>query len=203
MNGIKILTQPAAEPVSLAEAKMHLRIDTSPPTSHPDDLLIENMIKAARRWAEGFQNRVYVTQSWVLSMAIFPHAKYIEFPRAPLQSLISMAYYDGTLHTVSFLDPSGTPLSETDDYIVDVESDPGRLCLKSGKSWPTVTRQANAVQIQFIAGYGDPAYVPEDIKAAIMLKMTDLYENRGELDPGNYYERAAKSLLGTDRSIPI
>jgi uncharacterized phiE125 gp8 family phage protein len=203
MYGLSLVAAPSSEPLTLNEAKLHLRLDTSPISDHPDDLLISRLISAARRWAEGFQNRAFISQTWCFSIDRFPEERYIELPKAPLQSLVSMEYFDGAWHAIAFVDPSGTILYETDDYIVDVRRDPGRLCLKHGKRWPCVTRQANAIRISFIAGYGGAAEVPDNVKVAILLKMTNLYENRGDSDSGDAHEFAAKSLLWTDRDVPV
>lgn len=206
MNSSQLVTGPVVEPVSLSEAKMHLRIDDASPDTTPDDLLISALIVASRRWAEDFQNRAYITQEWDLFLDRFPrYERYIEIPRAPLQAIASLSYFDGaTTQMISFLDPSGTALMETADYIVDTASDPGRLCLKHGSSWPVATRQAKAVQIRFLAGYGDAASdVPQEFRAAILLKLTNLYENRGDTDPNENYDRAAKAILWLRRSVPI
>lgn len=201
-----LVTPPSVEPVSLSEAKMHLRIDDSSPDTTPDNALILALISASRQWAEDFQNRAYITQEWDLFLDRFPrHDRFIEIPRPPLQAVESLSYFDGTTTIViSFLDPSGTALLETDDYIVDTASEPGRLCLKYASSWPTAVRQAKSVQIRFLAGYGDAGSdVPQEIRTAILLKLSNLYENRGDVDPDDNYDRAAKALLWLRRGVPI
>ncbi len=212
MRSLKLVTAPDVEPVSLNEAKLYLRHEVSeesPPVQHPDDVLIAALIEASREWAEAFQNRAYITQTWRVSMEAFPAERYIELPKPPLQSLVSLSYWDGsTTQVVSFVDPSGTILLETDDYMVDTESQPGRLCLKPGCSWPTVTSRAKAVQVEFVCGYGDASDdVPERIRTAILLKVSDLYENRGDEPPKNAHgaplTNAVKALLWPERIIPI
>ena len=197
---LKIQTAPAIEPVTLNEAKVNLRIDTSPATAHPDDSLITSHIKTSRRWCEGFQNRAYITQTWDLYLDAFPNKDSIEIPLPPLQSVTYLKYKDsaGDLQTW-----------DSSNYIVDINSEPGRIVLAYGKSWPMTYDEIQAVQIRFVAGYGDSAIdVPEEIKTAIYLKVTDLYENRGDGDMcseqgENSYDRAVKSLLWPDRIIPI
>lgn len=205
MPSRKIVTPPAIEPLTLDEAKTHLKLDTSPITAHPDDTLIEGLIIAARVYCEQiFQNRAYITQTWDLKLDKFPAEKEIRIPLPPLQSLVWLKYKDssGTLQTVSFLDGSPeVPIFETTDYIVDIDSEPGRLALKNGKSWPTTIMEAQAVQIRFLAGYGDAADVPDLIKAAIKLKLADLYENRGDANKSSI-EGALQALLA-DRIWPV
>jgi len=59
--GLKQTVAPALEPVSLTEAKLHLRIDTT-----AEDVLISSLIKAARQYCENYQRRAYITQTWEL-----------------------------------------------------------------------------------------------------------------------------------------
>jgi uncharacterized phiE125 gp8 family phage protein len=202
----KLITEPAEEPVTLYEAKNHLYLDTSPPTAHPDDTMIEGLIIAAREWAESFQQRAYITQTWEIYLQEFPQdgSREILLPLPPLQYVVSLSYYDGSAtQVVSFLDPSGTPMMETTDFIVDETTQPGRLCLKNGASWPTALKQNKSVQIRYVAGYGLAASVPKRVISAIKMKLTDLYENRGDAEPGANFERAAHALLWPKRIIPF
>ena len=157
MNGYILDTAPTVEPISLAEAMIHLKIDDDSPSTNVEADFITALIKAARQWAEKFQNRVYITQTWSLYLDKFPSADYIEIPKPPLQYIVSMTYKDsaGSDQTVSFIDPSGTVLYETDEYIVDIARHPGRIYLKNSGSWPTALDEAQAVIIQFVAGYGN------------------------------------------------
>jgi uncharacterized phiE125 gp8 family phage protein len=209
MVNMKLNTAPAEEPITLAQAKLHLRVDiapeTSPATTNPDDLLIAGLITAARRWCELVQNRAYVSQIWDLYLDAFPAENYIELPIPPLLAVVALYYKDsaGAVQVVSFMDPSGTALVETDDFIVDLTHDPGRLVLKNGKAWPPALNEVQAVRVEFIAGYGTAADVPQIVKSAICLKLSDLYENRGDSEAGSNYEKAAKSLLNLERVFPI
>lgn len=205
-NGLICDVEPAAEPISLSEAKLHLKIDDSSPSTNPDDTLITGLIVAARRWCEDYQNRAYITQTWSLYLNRFPrHDHYIEIPKPPLQNIVSLSYKDGSgvLQTVSFLDPSGTYLIETDEYIVDASRRPGRLWLKNSATWPITLHEANAVIIQFVAGYGAATDVPAEIKSAILMKLSDLYENRGDVAANEGFERAAQALLRPNKIYPI
>lgn len=202
---IKLITAPTVEPISLDEAKLYLRIDTSPPSEHPDDTLIRSLIAAARQKCEGFSNRAYITQTWDLRLDEFPEKDFIVISKPPLQSLEYLQYKDaaGVLQTVSFLDPSGTPVFETDDYIVDINSDPGRLALKDGSIWPTTYDGVDSVRVRFVAGYGLAEDVPELVKAAIYLALARSYDNRGDAAIDESAERAIQSILWVDRIIPM
>ena len=69
MRGLTLVTAPASEPVSLAEAKAHLRIEAA-----DDDSLIGALITAARQSAEAHMRRALMSQTWRLSLDRFPAA---------------------------------------------------------------------------------------------------------------------------------
>jgi len=79
-------------------------------------------------------------------------------------------YYD-TDNVVAYLDGS--------NYFFDTKSEPGRIYLAYGKSWPGDTlRPASGVCVTYIAGYGAASDVPKKIKQAMLLLIGHLYENR-------------------------
>jgi uncharacterized phiE125 gp8 family phage protein len=191
---IKISIQPTVEPVSLDEAKSHLRIDST-----DQDVLIASYIKTARVYCEQFQNRSYITQSWELWLDSFPSVDFIEIPLPPLQSVTSIAYYDMTNTATTVLAAAfGTT------YFVDSKNEPGKLCLGYGASWPTTTlRPYNGVCITFVSGYGIAELISENIKSAIKLIVGHLYEHREMTTdkPLTEIPMAAESLLWMERVL--
>lgn len=190
----KIYTQPIEEPVYLDEAKSHLRVEAD---VTDDDILIDAMIVAARRHCESFLGRALITQTWDLYLDAFPDCGYIELPLPPLASVTTVKYKDsdGTLQTW-----------DAANYIVDTVSEPGRICLANSISWPTTYDEVQAVQIRFVCGYGTASAVPQNIKHAILLKLTDLFENRGDSERSfvtNTLDQAVEALLWPDRQVPI
>lgn len=163
---LKRTVAPAIEPVTLAETKAHLRVDTS-----DDDALITALITAAREYVEGASRRALITQTWRYSLDSWPEGDEIELPKPPLQSVSSVKYYadDGTEYTLS-----------TFAYIVDTDSEPGRIALAYGESWPSLTLYpAGAIRITYVAGYGDAASaVPQHLRQAILMLVAHWYENR-------------------------
>jgi len=163
--GLKLITPPSDEPVTLTEAKLFVRQDIS-----ADDALITSLISAARHEAETESQHVLITQTWDYTLEEFPPQRYIEIPHPPLQSVLGVYYTndDGTEHTLS-----------ADKYIVDTVSTPGRVILKESEIWPTDVRDLDAVRIQFKAGFGDgAANVPADIRDAILTLIAFRYDNR-------------------------
>lgn len=160
-----------------------------------EDTLLNDLITAARQDCEKFQNRAYVTQTWELWQDDWPVKDSISLPVPPLQSVSSVKYYgtDDTEYTLS-----------TDDYFVDTKSEPGRVVLAYGKSWPTTTlRPANGVCVTFVAGYGDAASdVPRNIRQAMLLLIGHYYEHREDVIVGTISSalpKGAEALLWPDR----
>lgn len=190
---LKIITAPASEPVDLASAKAQLRVDWV-----TEDTQISSYILAAREYCEGFQNRAYITQSWDLWLDGWPSEDRFNVPLPPLQSVTSIKYYD-TANVETTLPAA--------DYFVDDKSEPGRVVLAYGKTWPSTTlRPANGVVVRFTAGYGLAAAVPQKVKQAILLLVTLMYEKRLPVVEGKIVGEvpfAVSSLLGLDRLIPV
>lgn len=186
---LKLITPPAEEPVTLQEAKNHLRI------AHAElDTMITNLITSAREDCEGFQNRQYITATYQLWLDAWPCEDHIRIPRPPLQSIASVKYY-GTDNTEYTFDP--------ENYFVDDKNEPGRVALAYSKIWPTATlRPANAVVVEFVAGYGEAADVPQKVKQAILLKI-ELDFDKHEPDYAKKIQEAIDRLLWKDRVVNV
>lgn len=175
-----LVTAPIEEPLTLAEAKAQLRVDTA-----ADDSYITALIKAARERFEELTSRALVTQTWDLFLDIFPGGGYytrsgiVPLPLPPLQSVSSVKYtdLDGVLQTLA-----------STEYLVDANGDPARLVPAYQKSWPTTRAQLAAVQIRFVAGYGGSVAVPESAKLAMKLAIGHWYENREQVVDGRIAE---------------
>lgn len=177
---------PAIEPVTLAEAKNHLRVDSD---ITQDDVLIAMLIGAARRYAEVYCGRSFITQQWRLVLDSFPgpslygvpfgvpfslpgHAILLE--RGPVQSVNSIVY--------TAMDGYGEALMSNDDWVADLSGGLARITPRFGKIWPIPLPQIGAVKVAYTAGYGSsPSDVPEGIRHWILLRLNTLYENREEV----------------------
>lgn len=199
---MKLITPPAIEPVSVAEVKLHARI------SHAvEDSILEKWVAAARIEAENYQRRAYLGQIWELGLDIFP-AVPIYLPRPPLMQLISIKCYDYADEETVLYNEGYNPISTTEeggeepdtngDFIIDTASEPGRICLAYGKSWPAITlRQINGLKIRYAAGYGLAADdVPEGVWDAIVLYCSWRNENRAA---EGQFPRQFYDLLSADR----
>lgn len=153
------------EPVTIEEAKLHLRVDGE--TENP---FIEGLIKAARWEIEHLCGRQLLTATWVNKLDAFPGTGTIFLPVSPLQSVTSITYTDigGDTQTVA-----------TSVYDSDTASSIPRIFLKDGQSWPSAQSITNAVTVTFVAGYGDNrADVPDCARSAILMLVGTLYRNR-------------------------
>lgn len=161
---MKLITPPTQEPITLNEAKTHLRVDGT-----AEDSLITGLIVAARQYVEATTHRAIMEQTWRMSIDEFPDDRVIYLSAPPLITIDNVTYYDeiGTKQTLS-----------TASYFVDGDSEPGRLVLSSTERWPATQERPNAVTVQFKAGYGVAADVPQAIKHAILMLVAHWYEHR-------------------------
>jgi uncharacterized phiE125 gp8 family phage protein len=184
---LQLITPPASEPVTLEEAKTHLKVDTT-----DDDTLISALIVAARARAEWHTGRAFITQSWVLWLDGWPESNCVEIPLPPSQAVTSLTTYA--------MDDTATVL-DASLYQADTMAAPGRIALKS-PAIVAATRPLNAIAIAFDAGYGDAASdVPQAIRTAILEIVADLYTNRGDIaaDP----PQTALALLAPYRVLKL
>ena len=178
MAALTIATAPAAEPLSTAEAKSHLRVTTS-----ADDTLIDAMVKAARVYfEESLLGRALITQTWDYYLDGWPASNAIQIPKPPLASVTHVKYTDedGTQSTFS-----------SSDYSVDTDSFFGRVVLDADASWPADNlHPKNPIVIRFVAGYGTAGSdLPEDIWHGLKIMVADLYEARETVVTGTIVAR--------------
>lgn len=164
------ITQPAIEPVTVTEAKVHLR--------HFDvveDALIGTLITAAREYAEAYCGRSFITQGWRGVMDCFP-CDWIEIERSPLLSVESIVYRDmaGVEQTIT------TPALPA--WAIDTSGEIPRIAPGFGYTWPSALPQIGAVQVNYTAGYGPLATdVPAVVRNWIMVRVNTMFENREEI----------------------
>ena len=169
---VKIATAAADTPVTLTEAKAHLRYDLT-----TEDTLITTLIKVATEYAEKRLSRALITQTWDLYLEDFPAEDTIILPFPPLQTISHVKYYDknNILQTWA-----------SSNYDVDSIREPGRIVQSAtGAGYPNTYDRPNAVNIRFVVGYGAASTnVPETIRAGIKLLISHLFENREGITVG-------------------
>jgi hypothetical protein len=186
--GLQLVSAPESEPVSLEEAKAHLRVDFT-----DDDSLILSLISAAREVVEGKLRRSVFPQTYMLTLDQFPYptgiltktpsqrenwlfpsiyfSDYaIELPLAKVTSVESIAFTDVTGETVTLPE---------DQYVVDVNAVPARIVPANGGTWPYINSYSpGSISITFKAGEWDGDTVPVSIKQAMLLLIGHWYANR-------------------------
>lgn len=189
-----LLTEPTAEPVTLAEAKAHLAIDF---TDH--DIMILSMIVAARRHVEEYTRRAIVRQKWRIYLDAF--ASEIALAPPPVQEIAQVQYIDGTTS------PETQTVAST---IYELDKPRQVLRLAYGQTWPSPRTQYNAAWIDVWSGYYDPAAspishkIPTDIKFAVLMLVEDLFNNRGRQSEIVLNEnRTAAALMQPHRNLHL
>ncbi len=191
---LTIVTPATTNPVTLAEAKTHLRISAA---NTAESALITTFISVATEYCQDLQNRAYITQVWNLRFDGWPVEDYITIPLPPLQSVSSVTYYGtgGTSNTMT-----------AGNYIVDIYSEPGRLALAYGEAWPNLTlRPINGIAVKFTAGYGTAGTIPDRAKQAINLLVGHMFEHRenSEIKKLEVIPDGVFNLLAFQRIWPI
>lgn len=164
---LRRIEDPSDLPLTLAEAKAHLRVDL---VDQNDDALITRLISAATRIAENYTGRPFISQTWEKAIDAFPDkGGAIELEKPPVQSVVQLKY----------IDINGQEQALNPDALeLDAQSETAWLVPAYGYVWPVTLDKINAVKVQFICGYGNADAVPDDIKAAMLLLIGHLYENR-------------------------
>jgi uncharacterized phiE125 gp8 family phage protein len=185
---VSIVVQPTEEPVSVDEAKLHLRVDGT-----EEDDYIDGLIRAAQQICEVNARRAFVQRTLDFSMDCWP-GRGMELPYPPLVSVTSISYTDGDGNT-------GTIPSS--DYVVYTSVEPGLIALKPGRSWPSVSLMPGpSLRVRYVAGFGSAADVPSNYRQAILLTLGSLYENRESVVVGTIVTQmpqSAQMLLSADR----
>jgi uncharacterized phiE125 gp8 family phage protein len=203
--GLRLITAPTDEPITLEQAKSHLRV-----AHESDDDYIAGLIEDARAYVEDETQRALITQTleytvdWldaprafdgsVLTAPTRPTVIYL--PRPPLQSVSYFNYLDADGAEQSFYSTLASP-QITSSLVVDNKSDwrQARLVPVNSGTWPALLDQANAVTIRYIAGYGASGeYVPRPLIRAIYLMIAHFYENREPINIGNITTELAFSV---------
>lgn len=159
-------TGTVTELISLAQAKLHLRVDIT-----DDDALITSLIIAARMHAESSTGRSFAQHTYRADIPCF--ADIMILPWRPIQSISSIKYYNTD---------SPEALTTVDSAVYDLYSN--AVVRRYGNDWPTAWAiRPDAVQITYVTGYLDNASpqvaaLPDTVRSAMYLMIGDLYENR-------------------------
>lgn len=217
-----VVTPPAVEPITLDEAKLHLRV-----TDTNDDSYITGLIAVARQHIEKVLNRCFITQTLRMTLDSFP-----DLPNATLKFFIptysvesylarAISLMSGPLRlmrspttavsTITYLDANGNtqtlaqnPAPGLPGYVVDTDSEPARIAPANNLPWAVTLAQQAAVKVTYSAGYQDPDHVPETMKHSLKLMLGELYENREAISEKTMYDTGTfNRLMWADRVYEI
>lgn len=190
MGRLQLVTDATTEPLTVAEAKLFLRIDDTA----EDAGLIPEFIHAARRRVEAYTRRSLVTTTWRYTVDARELDRLVQrvsrrrggsplprlslsgveiiLPRPPCISITSVKYYGDDDVAVTY---------NLDNYLLDVSSDSKpRLLFAYGASLPSV-RELASFEVNYTSGYGATASsVPDDLVQAVKRVLSALYEHRGD-----------------------
>lgn len=164
-NMATLVMAPGGEPLTLAEVKLHLRID-----ANDEDSLIDSLITAARVAVEERCRIALLPQTWRESFDRFPlGAGYFQLGRPPFIQVNSIKYIDmaGVEQTLT----AGAYEIVTTGMLAQVHH-------AFGVNWPIARQKPSSVTVEWQAGYADSTKVPADIKAWMKIMIGTLYENR-------------------------
>jgi uncharacterized phiE125 gp8 family phage protein len=186
----KLKTAPASNPITLPEAKNQLNVELA---FIDDDGIIGLQTKAATNYLQNRTGKQFMQATWnlVLDSWRYDCNLILELPIAPLVKVISVKYYDiaNVLQTLA-----GT------EYRINNYNEPGGIHLFG--NLPSTYTRPDAVIVEYVAGFGadgdndatQQAAVPEELKTAIKLLLTDFYEFRGENVQGASMSQVAKGI---------
>lgn len=159
-----------AQPITLADAKAHLRVEHS-----EEDSYITDLIAAATDMAEQYTGRAIAAAEYDLRIDGFPADDgEIRLLWPPVAAVTALTY----------IDPDGTSQSLASSvYVLDSHSEPAWVLLAADQEWPDTAEGANTVTVRYTAGYG--AACPAAVKRWILLQIGHWYRNRESVNIGN------------------
>jgi uncharacterized phiE125 gp8 family phage protein len=189
----RVTIPPSIEPVTVAEAKAHLRLDHIAGDSALDTE-IASIVRSAREALERDTRRALLTQTVQLALSEWP-CEPLKIPLPPLVSVTNITYRDRD---------GGTETVDPALYLAETLIEPGEIVLKPHREWPGTELDAGLpVVVTYQAGWTAAANVPGALRAALLLRIEQLYRYRGAVTFGNSQAAAeTKPLaLGYDSLI--
>lgn len=167
--GTFVVVKPGTEPVSLGEARAHLRLDTT-----DTDAMIAGYVLAGRQYAENYTRRLLMQQTWETTFDFnwpqIGNEVRLDLPFSPVSQVSQVTYVDesGVTQTLSPTQYLARGITGTNfPYIVPAYN----------VTWPTVRNIPETIRVRFVGGYGtNPGDVPEPIRHAILLHVELLYD---------------------------
>ena len=199
MAGLIINTEPVQEPVTLQEVKEYLRVEDS-----TDERTLRPLIESARRYAEEYLGRALVSTTFQqfydsldeMEDPLFEGVRqgpYLNYYKNHL--VLAKGPVISVTHVKTFDDADTSTTMDSSKYYLDNAREPARIVHRTGETFPTALRVANAIEVQFVAGYSSVYAIPEPIRLGILQHIAHLYEHRGHMyEAKNPYPSMLKTL---------
>ena len=198
-RGHERVSGPEDEPVTLDQIKAELRL-----TGTAEDASLNLYIETAREYIEEVTGLALGSQEWRLTLDRWPSGREpwwdgtrqlaiselagpqreLHMPRYPLISVDAIEVFDAS--------GNGQSIVVADTFIVDTAQRPGRLVLKFGATWPIALQNANAIVIDYTAGY---TAIPGPIRLAVLRMASHLYEHRAECTAADAYVQSGAAAM--------
>lgn len=150
--------------MTLAEAKDWLRVRRT-----HEDTLIQSLLDASVRWADAVCKRVFALQDYEVHFDCFSN---IELPNAPIEEITSISYmaYGETTYTL---------IADTKYLLNNSNIEPTVEWIDEDYTLPTLATRHDAIKVVYSGGF-DIDTLPQNVKTAILLKLSSLYDARAE-----------------------
>jgi len=187
MAGIRVVTEPTRRALDVRDVKNFLKLDDD-----ADEIMVRTMMSVASDFVENYTGRSLINRSLELFIDgvfeidyplfegtrtgpdMYFRRRVIELPSSPISSVSSIS---------TFSDDDTETTFSASSYFVDTVTQPARIVLRNGATWPTSLRVANGIKIEYVAGYGPtPATIPEPLRLAMYQYIAYLYEHRGDFE---------------------
>ena len=184
----------ASEPITLAELKEQLRIESS---TTEDDTFLTGLIVSSREAVEAILGKVLINQTVVAKLDEFPKDDYFELPTPPVSSVTSITYFDEDNASQTFSSAS---------YSLNDYCDPDRIVRNTDVDWPATYDRWDAITVTYQSGFANAAAVPSSIKTVVKMLAAETYEQRGFSDSDankNAMLRAASVMLEINKTAHL
>lgn len=178
-----LLSAPLLEPVGLDEAKAWLKLDGT-----DEDGIVSALVTAGRLSIEAATGRLLISQTWRLTLDVWPPTSSLDVRLAPVQSIVAIRSYDAASVVTNY---------NTSDFLLDRASVPARI-VPATQSLPFTNRLAGGIEIDLLLGYGPAASdVPRLLRQAILVLVALWFENRGDAptSAGSALPSAVEALI--------
>jgi hypothetical protein len=193
MAGLIVTTAATSEALTETEIREYLRIDED-----SELLTLQLLRRAAREFCENYTGRLLLDQTLTMGLdatneiydplwegtRIGPYLNYgkdyIVMPTAPVREIVSVTTYD---------DADNATVMPSSRYYVDIAREPARVVLRTGETWPNALRVANAIEVQFKAGYANAGQIPHALKMGMLQHIAYLYDQRGDMKDADQASR--------------